>query len=488
MKSKNLLFILFFFTLSMQLFAKGNAEQSELIMQNNEWLLCISNFDDSGLAAERRAVSGVIMRNLVEIINTINYRARVSEEYAYYEESALLTSRSNAARALAAKQNERALLLYRGEPDWRYRLAISNLDTEIENLRAELEEIESKLPVINKEPVFNLVPANLLNQFPEAPAAGNEYRFCVSQNADAVLVGSVSDYHGRFLLTLKLYTVFTRSFVWEDRIIFSHGDIDIALEEITRRLILLLSGTRPAAVAITALPEDALVLINRSFAGRGEIPVTELPPGRVTITASSPEHESISFETNLAPGELSQIRINLNPIEYGELEISGNQKGFSGGVYLGAMYVGETPLTLRLPLNYMEYLEIETSNGETGRIIFQTPAADEFSGSIPIRTTIPPRHGRVDRSRRMFYWSFGATWAAGIAAWLSFYTYNSMAMAYNSGGVHNPQLYNDAQLMYNISNGTMIAVGAFAVLDIILLVRYIYLANKGSTQVRTGRN
>ena len=478
--------LVLFFSAGVLLFARGRADEAEVQTQNDEWILCITNFDTDSLLPERNIVSGVIMRKLVEKIDAINYRTIISSEYAYYEEAAWADSRSNAAKALAAKQDERSLLLYRGEPNWRYRNNLIRLDTEIENLRIKLEEIENSPPLINKEPVFSLTPGNLELQFPEAPVPGNEYRFCTSQKIDAVLTGSVSDYHGRFLVMLKLYTIYTRSYVWEDRIVFSHDDMDSALEEITRRLMILLSGNRPAAVAVNIQPEDALVLINRSFAGRGDTSVLEYPPGRITVTASAPEHESISFETDLAAGELSRISINLKPIEFGELEITGNNKGISGSVYLGAMYVGESPLTLRLPLNYMEYIEMETPSGDTGRIIFQTPDGDTFSGSIPIRTTRPPRDGRVDRARRMFYWSFGATWISGITAWISYYSYNNIAIAYNSGSTHNQRLYDDAQRMQKIQDGAMIALGAFAILDIILLTRYLYVANKGSAPIITG--
>jgi hypothetical protein len=472
----------------MQLFARGKSDQDEVKTQNDQWILCITNFDTSGLLPERSAVSEVIMRKLVEKISAINYRTRISSEYAYYEEVAWTQTRSNAAKAIAAKQEERSLLLYKGESNWRYRNTLSRLDSEIEKLYAELEEIENNVPLINKEPVFNLFSGNMELQFPEAPVASNEHRFCTSQKTDAVLIGSVSDYHGRFIVTLRLYTIFTRSFVWEDRIIFSHDDMDNAMEEITRRLMILLSGNRPAAVAIDVQPEGALVLINRSFAGRGDTSVIEFPPGRITVTASSPDYESIAFETDLAPGELSRISINLNPVEFGELEITGNTKGISGSIYLGAMYIGEAPLTLRLPLNYMEYIEIETVDGQTGRIIFQTPDTEYFSGSIPIRTAAPPRDGRVDRARRMFYWSIAATWISGIATWISYHSYDSYTFAYNSAGAHNQRVYDDAQRMYNIYNGSLIALGSFVVLDLILLTRYIYVANKGSTAVMTGRN
>ena len=479
--------LILFFSFSSLLYARGRTEEADIKTQNDEWILCITNLDATALTAERRTVTDVILRKLVENINAINYRTRISSEYVYYEEAAWANRRSTAARALAAKQNERSLLIYRGEPDWRYRANLSRLEADIIKLYAELEEIENNAPLVNKEPVFYLTSGNLSFQFPEAPVPGNEYRFCTSQRADAALIGTISDYHGRFIVTLRLYTIYTRSFVWEERIIFSHEDMESALEEFSRKLIIVLSGNNPGAVAVTAEPEETLVLINRAFVGRGTTDILEFPPGRITVTASAPDFESITFETDIISGELSQIKINLNPVEYVDVEIAGNHRGRSGNVYHGAMYVGEAPLTLRLPLNYLELLEMETESGDTGRIVFYTPDTDEISSSVNIRTIRQSRQGSVDRARNLYYWAWGGTWISGIAAWVSFNTYNNMANAFLQGGSTNATLYNDANRMYNIYMGTFIALGAFVVLDLILMTRYIYIANRDSTSVRTGK-
>ncbi|MDR2966195.1 MAG: hypothetical protein LBU88_10535 [Treponema sp.] len=476
-----------FFLLSPLIFARGKADEEEVKTQNDEWILCITNLNTTALEPEKRIVTGVILRRLVENIESINFRTRISSEYAYYEEAAWANKRSTAAKNLAVKQNERSLLLFRGEPDWRYRANLAKLDSEIEKLQAELEEIDKNAPVINKEPVFKLFSGNLSFQFPEAPVSGNEYRFCTSQKADAALIGTISDYHGRFIVTLKLYTIFTRSFVWEERIIFSHEDLESVLEEFSRKLIIVLSGNKPGAVEITAEPEEALVLINRSFAGRGKTDVLEFPPGRITVTAAAPDFESITFETDIAPGELSQISINLKPIEYADVEITGNHKGLSGNVYHGAMYVGEAPLTLRLPVNYLELMELQIESGDKGRIVFSTPDANGIANSINIRTIRQPRQGSVDTARRLYYWSWAGTWASGIAAWISYHEYNNLATAFVQGGSNNLGLYNDTNTMYNVYMGTLIALGAFVALDLILMARYIYVSNRDSTTVRTGK-
>ena len=488
MKSRAVFLILIFLFLSALLFARGAQDaETEIQTQNDEWILCVTDFDTSSLPPERLAVAGVIARKMTERLTSINYRTRISPEYAYYEEYAWTRARSAAAKALSAKLEERSRQVFRGDSEWRYRQNIARIDADIEKLRAALEEVENSAPLINREPVFNLTSGNLQYVFPAAPAAGNENRFCISQKADAFISGSITDFHGRFFLTVKLFTVYTQSFVWQDNIIFSHDDLENAIDEITRKLIIVLSGNRPSAVTITAEPEETLVLINRSFAGRGETSLLEYPPGKITVTASAPDHESLTFETELSPGELAEIKINLNPIEYGDVEISGDSQG---NIYRGALYVGEAPLTLRLPRNQMEYFDFKTPDMHSGTVVFRTPDSDELA-RMSVHTRSPFREGRVDRARRDYYWSWGAVWITGIAAWVFHYSYlnsnQAVYSAYYGTGVVDQKFADDNMRTYYISIGALIAVGAAVLYDLIQMGRYLYIANQGSTSItRTG--
>jgi hypothetical protein len=471
--------------LSTQLFAKGTKDETEPATQNDEWLLCITDFDSSSLPPGRTNISSVITRELVERLTTISYHARISPEYAYYEERAWAQARSTAAKALSAKIEERSSRLYQGEPEWMYRRNIARIDAEIEKLTAALEEIENNAPLINREPVFNLSARNLDFTFPTAPSAGNERRFCNDQKADAFLAGSIIDFHGRYYFSLKLYTVYTRSYVWEDNILFSHDDLSASLDEIIIRLIVVLSGNQPSTVTINSEPEDTMILINRAFAGRGASTSLEYPPGTITVTATAPNHESLTFETELLPGDLTKITLKLNPIEFVDLEIDSD---FHGKVYQGALYVGQSPLTLRLPVNQLEFIEVETENNRRGTVVFQTPDASELSGSISMRTELIPKNGRVDRSRRHYYWAWGATWITGMTAWISYYTYMGMESVLLSGSYTN-EFANDAQNMLYIRNGALIAFGVAAVYGIVRMIDYLYVSSRGRTQiVNPGRN
>ena len=485
MKSRIGIFILIFLTLSTQLFAKGAKDDSEPVTQNDEWLLCITDFDSSSLPPGRTNISSVITRELVQRLITISYHTRISPEYAYYEERAWAQARSTAAKALSAKIEERSSRLYQGEPGWMYRRNIARIDTEIEKLTASFEEIENNAPLINREPVFNLSERNLEFSFPTAPSSGNERKFCNDQKIDAFLSGSIIDFHGRYYFSLKLYTIYTRSFVWEDSIIFSHEDMSASLDEVIIKLIIVLSGNQPSTVTINSESQDTMILINRTFAGRGASTSLEYPPGTVIITATAPNHESLTFETELLPGDLTKITLKLNPIEYGDLEINSD---LQGRVYQGALYVGQSPMTLRLPVNQLEYIEVETEDNRRGTVVLQTPDVSEFSASMSVRTEPIPVSGRVDRSRRHYYWAWGATWITGMAAWISYYTYMGMEGVIISGS-YSDEFLNDTQNMLYFRNGALIAFGVAAIYGTIRMIDYLYVSSRGRTKtVSPGRN
>lgn len=488
---KILFLILISLALTMQVFALGTQEEDVIITQNDEWILCITDFDTASLPAERAAICAVILRELVKSLSTINYRTRVSPEYAYYEEYAWARERTAAARALSVKLDEKSQMLFRGEPEWRYRQNIIKIDEQIEQLKTSLENIENNVPLINREPAFKLHAGNIDLVFPVAPGKGTEYKFCGDHGADAFLAGSISEFHGRYFLSVKLYTIFTRSFVWEDSILFSHNDLENALEEITRRLLIMLSGSKPASIAIKAEPDETLVLINRSFAGRGEIQMLELPPGKITVTASAPDHESLTFNTEVFQGERINIDIKLNPIVYGDMEISGKMEGH---VYYGALYSGESPLMLRLPVDKMEYIEIISSGIDSqesgglsreiqkGMFVFQTSKEPEFSQTLSLRLSVPIDNNRVERERKRYYWAWGTQWVTGITAWIAYYTLtgagNALRYDIAASNNFNEKLYNDYSIMNYVSAGAIIAFGVASAYGIYRMIRYIHFADK----------
>ena len=202
----------------------------------------------------------------------------------------------------------------------------------------------------------------------------------------------------------------------------------------------------------------------------------ELPPSTIIVTASAPDHESVTFETNLSADELTKIDINLNPVDYANVRITGEPGGI---VYQGALFVGIAPLTLRLPVNNLEYIEMQSSNSHVGTIVLETPETSNISTSFPVKLRQPLPAGRVARDRRHYYWVWGATWVTGIAYWIADYSYKEAASTFGS----YPSGSNLVNNLYYFRLGSLIGLGVTGAYGLYRFIRYLVTANRGSTSV-----
>ena len=477
--------LIFFFLFSFFpfiLFAAGKTDEEEQKPINNEWLLCVTQFDYSMLPPSLRISGQVITRTLLDTLKSVSYRLRISPEYAYYEGYAWWQSVNAAAKTLSQKQEERSLLLYRGDPEWRYQNNIKKIDSDIEKLKEALVKKEAEKPLVNKEPVFNLVQTNINGTFPDPPKPGGERRFCQGQKADAFLLGSVREFHGRFYITLRLYVLYANDYVYDDEIIFSMDDIAAAVDEITGRLTAALAGNRPAVIAVKADPPESQILINRAFAGRGTVEEREHPPGKITVAVSADGYTPELAETDLVSGEITDIEVSLSLLLYSNAHI--DVPGALGvSLYHGALYIGEAPYNLRMPIDSFGYITAETKDGRTAEIVFPAPDMpdESFDFSIKLRKPTPPGQKRVNKARRNYYWSWGATWFAAMLAWGANGVYNSMNEAIPNSS--SQEFWNDTKTWSYINTGSLILLGATAAYNIFELTRYLYTSTDKATPI-----
>ena len=425
-----LLYLLVFLSASSGLFAAGKKEEpADPVPVNAEWVLCVTSPDVSALDLAWQITGTTVTKSLAASLSSLDFRLRGEDESAYYRDYAWAKSRSEAAKALAAKRNERDLLIYRGDPSWKYRKNLKALDSAIATLEENLAKIDALAPAVEGKPVFRLCAANLGGSYPEAPEPGNEYRFCTEQKADAFLTGTLSEYHGRIYLSIRMYTLFSRSYTFGDEILFSSEDLTDAMDEISLRLAAAVSETLPSAILVHASPENAMVLVDSALVGLGETELRTYPPGNVDLAVRADNYVPSSFPLELKPGELAELYINLTPLGAMAFSIdvpgrgeAGTQEGGGAKVYLGGLYVGEAPLTLELPRSQYAYISVETSSGETGSAVYRDNNLvrgsakfvrnDDVSGTAVFGTKAPvsPEEKRVDRARRGFYGMYGAFW------------------------------------------------------------------------------
>ena len=480
------------------LFAFGNREsEEEQVPVNTVWTLCITDPDISALPAGRQIIGDAVVKTLAGALVNVDFRLLGDEESAYYRDYAWAKFRADAAKAVLAKRNERDLLIYRGEASWKHRKNLKAIDEALVQLEEERAKVDALAPLVEGKPAFALSAVSAGGTYPRPPDPGGEIKFCTDQKADAFIALDLLEYHGRIFLGLRMYTLYSRSYSYEEAVLFSTEELSGAMDEISGRLAAAVSGVIPSGILVHAVPEDAMIVINNSFAGRGETEMQSRAPGTVEVAVSADNYVPFSVSMDLNPDELTELSIGLAPI--GSYGFEATVPGSPGSkVFMGSLYVGETPLTLQLPRTEPVYITVETPEGEIGSVAYkennlvkgraQFVRKDEgavSSAAFGTRVPVSPDEKRADRGRRGFYGAYGVFWVVLPAAIITggiaktFITSNNYVM---SSGVldDNPEsrqkVYNSAVLGRNIQIGSNIFWGAALGVTFFQIFRYLYLS------------
>ncbi|MDR2403240.1 MAG: PEGA domain-containing protein [Spirochaetaceae bacterium] len=470
--------LLVFFLFPSGLFGLGKTEEEEKVSLNKEWVLCVTAFDVSSLPPSRQIIGNVVSTNLADRLTSVKYRFRMPSESLYYEEIAWSGARMEKGKQIASKRNERDQLLFQGNASWRYQKDIKQKDEEIKKLEEEYRQIDGDKPLVYDKPTVVLTEDNRNGTFPAAPAAGKEYRFCKTQRADAFLAGQVTEFHGRIFVNLRIYTLYSRSYSYEDSTIFSLDDISLVMDELAGRLNAAVSETAPAAIRIRVEPEDALVIIDGSFAGRGATDTLEHSPGEVEVTVSAERHDSLSLPLELSSGEMTDLSLKLRPLSLSSFTVEAADSPGSA-VYRGNLYAGESPLPLDIPLGQYENISVQTPEGKTGSVVVQ---GGIFTGENLILNPNPsPETKQVDRFRRKFYGAYGRFWFTLPAAVLIYGISTAYTNSYNNNTL--PELYNKASTYNYVSIGAIVVAGGFLGEALFRMGRYLYTTGRNETRL-----
>jgi len=492
------------------LFAFGGKEAAQPNEPvNTAWTLCITAFDNSSLSLARQITGDTVVRNLAGKLSDLEFRFRDDEETAYYRNYAWAKSRATAAKALEAKRSERDLLIYKGDPSWKYRKNLKAADDAIAQLQADLAGIDALAPAVEPKPAFSLCDDNKNGTYPLPPKQGSEYRFCTDQKVDAFLTGSLSEYHGRILLNIRMYTLYTHSYSYEDFVLFSSEDLNSAMDEISGRLAAAVSDTLPSAVVVHAKPDDAMVMVDGDFKARGETETLTHSPGSADIAVRADNYVPFSYSLDLNPGELAELYIDLTPLGYSAFSavVPGSP---ASKVFIGSLYMGETPLALKLPRNISTYISVETPDGKVGSAVFRDDSlvrgdaqfvrADNTGGGVntaensgpeavfSTKVPISPEEKRVDKARRGFYGAYGAFWfvlpasllTAGIAGTYIFA--NNIAPPDLDLGLRKT-IYDRAVTGQNVQVAAYSVMGVALGITFIQIFRYLYVSGGDATPI-----
>ncbi|GHV76600.1 hypothetical protein AGMMS49942_14210 [Spirochaetia bacterium] len=458
---------------SAPVFGKGKAQEEEKDPLNPQWVLCISALDVSSLPLPQRVVGDILVRSLAKSLTDVDHRVRVSEEEMYYKNLAFFIALEDAGKKLAAKRTDRDLLVYKGYSAWQYKIELKAANAAIKTMEEEYQKAEEAVMKVSAEPAFLLTEENSAGTFPAPPAGGGEYRYCVKNKADAFVTGVVTEFHGRLVLTIRMYTLYTRSFAYEDSFVFSTDDISLLEEELAGYLVAAISGASPAALSVKTQPDSAVIQVKGNYAGQGDTGIQEHAPGPMEVTAFAAGYDSASVEVDLVAGELTELQFKLHPVP--EVGFDINFPHGKTSVYQGALYIGDAPVTIRSPQNQFEYIHGETPRRATTALIFR---AGQTGNEVTLPEAIPrgkdPKPLGTARSR--FYGGWTAFWITLPVAFILTGVANTYKYAYQYWG--DPEVGKTYDILNNVSIGVWVGFGLTAGYSIFRMAWYGHTATK----------
>jgi hypothetical protein len=472
--------ILLISLLTFPIIAHAEGKGPRIEYKEREWLLCITDFDVKELPSSQSATAYTIEHSLSQHLNNLDYKLRSGGEYDYYWMATWLSNQSEAAKKLAAKQAERDKLYFQGYPAWRYKRELKKIDGEIAKLREELENTELNSPNIATIPKFTISADNQKGVFPTVPQTGREAAFCKSQKVNGFLRGSVKPYHNRLLVEIDIWTLWSNSYIYKDHIVFSLEDIDVALDEFSGRLINSISGMKNSVLVVKATPPTSVIVVDDQYiADNGETSDIIRTPGPVAINVYAKDHETINQTLKLNEGERTEIGFTLQPIPQGTFKIS-TKKGENASVYQGALFVGNTPLTLTGPIDGFGQISIETEdNDKDAYKTAQTVFLIKDNSNVTIAPKPPAPEDRIEKSRKRFYRAYGRFWVGLPVALLLMGMSNSYVSAWYSSPVATQvSTIDKANAWVNVPTFAWIGIGLLAVDVVTNLIIYVYQANR----------
>jgi hypothetical protein len=473
MKAVSLLLLLILLPLCAA--AKGKTDNSAGKPINTDWTVVITAADISALPTARAAVGTYWNRELARSIRYIQYRVRGEDEMNYYTGNEWLKNQTKAAKDIKSKQNERDDLYYKGLADWQYKQQVKKIDDDIKKLRVTLDTAEKTKPIIEKLPKFNITTQNASGEFAQPPRKGGEMLFCTSQKADAFIASTISIYHERIYIELRLWTLYSKSYSYTDGIVFSLEDIDAASDEIIARLVDAMTGVYPTMLHVKTNPETAVIVVDGNFEGQGESGNVPHSPGDAEIMVFAPHYETARATVPLYEGDLTSVTLGLSAVPDMGFDVSIRHE-IEASVYSGALYVGEAPARITAAEDSTIDINVITPEGKTAGTVFKISEKP-----LTLNPQTPPKKNRVEKARKGFYGAWGRLWIILPLTWLAMGISDSYVYAYNNSGSSNDSDRDKVMTVYWAAGGMGILAGLFALESIGRFLWYGYQADRPVT-------
>jgi len=311
--------------------------------------------------------------------------------------------------------------------------------------------------------------------------------FMEKEDLDLLLSGSVEKLDDLFLLNIQCYSKLSESPVLEFQKSGTEDELNNLLMESSDYFRTEILGRLWSTLNIKSTPDNAFIILDGETVGVGNFHSKTLNPGFMTLSVRSAGFKTYSSQVYLASGSDQSREIILEPGEAQSISIYSEPP--DADVYLGALWVGKTPMEINKPAE-LELLKVTKENF----MPFILPLDNLTSDNITIRldSNLYEKKKRLNETKSAFYRSLGwFTLSLGIPLVLSgiyqnldnrYYKY---AVDYNT--TTNPDSYDKAiyykkyaDISYYCLWGGVAVSSSLFINSLIKLRNYIIAAEKST--------
>ena len=476
--------------------AFGARETASPAAESVDWTVGIASLSRTDDSPSLAVLADLVGGRLARSVSEVGSRERTEEELAIMLKARSTEKLRLAGKNLSAKRAARDALFFQGYPGWKYGKELSKADGSVAAAVKELSAIREKPPAFLAASKIALSKDNEDGRFLTAVAEGKESETCSAKKLDVLLYGSIEPFYGRHLVSLSLYDDGLGSVVFRDESVFSPENREEALNELVSRLKAFVSGLQPSAFRIAVVPEDAEIVVDGKYAGKGTAAVAERKPAEdIPIELNATGYESAAAKVSFRSGELLEIEAELKPILTTTLAVAAlDPDGGSGeaveaagaSVRVGALYAGAAPLSVQVPRGPLSYFSVKDERGRTGSVVAESLA----DASIGVTLLEPPSAGAkpVADARKSFYGAFGRFSVALPVAFFASGIADSYEKSLPEESVsYYPSMSTSAITARTVSTVAWITAGAFLADSAYRLVRYLSASSRRATALSHGK-
>jgi hypothetical protein len=360
---------------------------------------------ESNLSADQKTLADTIPLRLMDVLAALDARTISAEEAQAYRSASLTAKITEIGLSLDQGIANYDLKILSEKTEAAAQTARQALSPSIKTGREQLKAYRaldlSAVKIEGKKAIEWVKPEQSAKIFPHQ--LSGPQAFCVSQDLDILVTGTISGSAGYAFLEVYAYHRFLGKRIFSWKTALAEDDSVAAIDEFSGALAKAILGRETTSLLVKANPPKAEVRIDGVYVGNAPYSSPFMPPGKHEILVSSPGFGDMAATVVLEEGKAFEKSFELKSLDLGSLSLTTIPAG--ANIYVDATKVGQTPIDLPVQGDSRSIRAKEADHVDK---IFVVPADSKAPLKIGLITKEDAEKNSFQKQRDRFYWSAGA--------------------------------------------------------------------------------